>query len=251
MLSWTELSLTPPEGLQDPEPNQPWHGHPCCVASLEQFSEGIVEVPARPFGFCRVHRTPNFKSNEDRPPALPSSLCRRLHLPLPLSHRTCRCGRQLDVFGHHRAACSEAGVLGKRGFPLECAAAQVCREASARVATNVFVRDMDLATFNALDGRRLEIVADGLTLWRGAQLAVDNTMVSPLRRDGSPKPRAHGARRKTFFFPTTSLMRIRPSVSPNSAYASPSKTCCQQIPHHIMHEWSVPISSQSPREPQQ
>ena len=49
--------------------------------------------------------------------------------------------------------------------------------------------DMDLAAFNAL-GRRLGIVADGLTLWRGAQLAVDTTMVSPLRRDRSPKPRA-------------------------------------------------------------
>ena len=43
---------------------------------------------------------------------------------------------------------------------------------------------------STLDGRRLEIVADGLTLWRGAQLAVDTTMVSPLWRDGSPKPRA-------------------------------------------------------------
>ena len=71
-------------------------------------------------------------------------------------------------------------MLKKRRFPLECATAQVCREAGARVATNVFVRDMDLATFNALDGRRLEIVADGLTLWRGAQLAVDTAMVSPL-----------------------------------------------------------------------
>ena len=26
--------------------------------------------------------------------------------------RTCRCGRQLDMFGHHRAACAVAGVLG-------------------------------------------------------------------------------------------------------------------------------------------
>ena len=118
-------------------------------------------------------------------------LCRRLHLPLPLPHRTCRCGRQLDMFGHHRAraACPEAGVLGKRGFPLERAAAQVCREAGARVSTNMFVRDMDLAAFNALDGRRLEIVADGLSLWQGAQLAIDTTMVSPLRRDGTARPR--------------------------------------------------------------
>ena len=78
-------------------------------------------------------------------------------MPLPLSMRTCRCGRQLDMFGHHRAACAVAGVLGKRGFPLECAAAQVCREAGARVSTNIPVREMDLAAHHNLDGRRLEV----------------------------------------------------------------------------------------------
>ena len=82
---------------------------------------------------------------------------------------TCRCGRQLDVFGHHR------GFWGRRGFALECAAAQVCREAGARVATNVFVRDLDLGEFNGLDGRRLEVIADGFPLWRGAQLAIDSS----------------------------------------------------------------------------
>ena len=81
-------------------------------------------------------------------------------------------------------------MLGRRGFPKECAAAQVCREAGARVATNVLVRDMDLAAFNALDSRRLEVVADGLTLWHGAQLAIDTTLVSPLRRDGTARRRA-------------------------------------------------------------
>ena len=111
-------------------------------------------------------------------------LLRRLRLPLPLTSRTCRCGRLLDSFGHHRAACSGAGVLGERGFPLEQAAAQVCREAGARVRTNTFVRDMDLEGVNILDGRRLEVVADGLSLWHGAQLAIDTTLVSPLRRDG-------------------------------------------------------------------
>ena len=80
--------------------------------------------------------------------------------------------------------------MGKRGYPLECAAAQVCREAGARVTTNVLVRDMDLAHFNALDSRRLEVVADGLTLWRGAQLAVDTTLVSPLSRNGEARRRA-------------------------------------------------------------
>ena len=106
-------------------------------------------------------------------------LCRRLHLPLPLTQRTC-CGRQLDFLGHHRAACAEAGILAKRGFVLERAAAQVCREAGAGVSATVFVRDMDLAQFNAFDGRRLEVVADGLSLWQEAQLVIDTTMVSPL-----------------------------------------------------------------------
>ena len=80
-----------------------------------------------------------------------------------------------------------AGVLGGRGFPLEQAAAQVCREAGARVRTNTFVRDLDLAGVNVLDGRRLEVVADGLTLWHGAQLAIDTTLVSPLHRDGTAR----------------------------------------------------------------
>ena len=53
-------------------------------------------------------------------------LLRRLWLPLPPSSRNCRCGRLLDVFGHHRAACAEDG---RRSFALDLAAARVCREA--------------------------------------------------------------------------------------------------------------------------
>ena len=72
----------------------------------------------------------------------------------------------------------KGGVLGTRGFPLECTAAQVCREAGGRVATNVLIRDLDLGEFNAFDNRRVEVIADGLTLWQGAQLAIDTTLVS-------------------------------------------------------------------------
>ena len=56
-----------------------------------------------------------------------------------------------------------------------------------RVSTNIPVREMDLAAYHNMDGRRLEVVADGLTLWHGAQLAIDTTLVSPLRRDGSAR----------------------------------------------------------------
>ena len=71
-------------------------------------------------------------------------LLRRFRLPLPLSVRTCRCGRLLDPFGHHQASCSRAGVLGRRGFAVERAAARICREGGARVTVNMLVRDMDL-----------------------------------------------------------------------------------------------------------
>ena len=72
-------------------------------------------------------------------------LFRRLWLPLPLTKRTCGCGRLLDSSGHHRAACTNVGVLGRRGFALESAAARVCREAGGRVSVNQYVRDLDIA----------------------------------------------------------------------------------------------------------
>ena len=77
--------------------------------------------------------------------------------------------------------------LGRRGFSLESAAARVCREAGRRVTTNVRVQDMDLLPLRHLDNRRLEVVVDGLPLFRGAQLAIDTTMVSAVRSDGTAR----------------------------------------------------------------
>ena len=58
----------------------------------------------------------------------------------------------------------------------ESVAARICREIG-RVTTNVMLRDLDMVLPNAADGRRLEVVADGLPLFGGAQLAVDTTLV--------------------------------------------------------------------------
>ena len=125
---------------------------------------------------------------------LPSScfrvvLLRRLRLPVPIGPRRCRCGGALDALGDHRTACPTAGVLGARGAALERAAARVCREAGARVATNVFLRDMNVDVPLA-DGRRIEVLANGLPLWQGAQAAVDTTLVSPVTRAGGAHPQA-------------------------------------------------------------
>ena len=116
-------------------------------------------------------------------------LLRRLRLPLPLAPRTCSCRGRLDTFGDHRAACATSGVLAARAGPLERAVARVCREAGARVARNVRVADMNIDVPVA-DDRRIEVVANGLSLWHGSQLAVDATLVSPLTRTGEPHPRA-------------------------------------------------------------
>ena len=40
------------------------------------------------------------------------------------------------------------------------------------------------------DARQIEVVANGLPLFNGAQLAVDVTMVSPIRCNGTAQPRA-------------------------------------------------------------
>ena len=116
-------------------------------------------------------------------------LLRRLRLPLPLAPKRCACGGLLDVYGDHRSACAQVGVLARRAGPLERAAARICKEPGARVASHVALRDLNLDV-PASDGRRFEVVANGLPLWQGAQVAVDATVVSPVRRDGQPRPRA-------------------------------------------------------------
>ena len=93
-------------------------------------------------------------------------LLRRLHLPLPLAPKRCACGGLLDVYGDHRSACAQVGVLARRAGPLERAAARICKEAGARVASHVALRDLNLDVL-ASDGRRREVVANGLPLWQG------------------------------------------------------------------------------------
>ena len=76
-------------------------------------------------------------------------------------------------------------MLGRRGFALESGAARICREAEGRVTSIVLIRDLDLP-IPATDGRRLQVVVDGLPLCGGCQLAVDTTLVCALHCHGSP-----------------------------------------------------------------
>ena len=88
--------------------------------------------------------------------------------------------------GAHRTARPTAGALVRRAGPLERAVARVCRE-GACITTNVFLRDLNLG-MPLSDERGLEVVANWLPTLGGAQVAVDATFVSPVRRDGTPSP---------------------------------------------------------------
>ena len=135
----------------------------------------------------RLHDPPNERRHTGAGCRLPS------HAPPPFLSRSpptrCPCGGRLDVYGDHHSACAQVGVLARRAGPLERAAARICKEAGARVASHVALRDFNVAV-PAGDGRRIEVVANGLPIWQGAQIAVDATIVSPVRRDGQPRPRA-------------------------------------------------------------
>ena len=126
-----------------------------------------------------------------------------LHLPLPLDHQRCRgCRCRLDVFGRHRSACPSDGRLKLRSVPMERTTARVCREAGARVRTNVLFRDMNIDV-SSEDTRRVEVLVGGLPS-DTRQLAVDATLRCALSRDGMPRGRAarengavlHAARRE-------------------------------------------------------
>ena len=108
----------------------------------------------------------------------------RLRLPLILTEARCECGGQNDIFGRHRAACPQSGRLKRRAVPTERTLARVCREAGAIVTRNVKLRDMNVQV-PATDEREIEVVAAGLSIHHGAQLAVDITLRSAVTSVGA------------------------------------------------------------------
>ena len=159
------------------------------LSDLDPASRALLLSQAGPGGPRAVTALPTAPEFRMPSECMRILLLRRLRAPLPHAPRRCRCGGALDVWGDHRTACPTAGVLGPRGAPLERAAARVCREAGARVANNVLLRDMNLDVSLA-DARHIEVLANGLPLYQGAQVAVDTTLVSPVSRDGTARARA-------------------------------------------------------------
>ena len=182
--SWEALAdgLRPPS--QEPEDTDPGgfkHGWQHEAASRwADHEKALMRSQSGPFAGVALSVAPiNFLTRID-PSLFRVLLLRRLRLPLPLSLRSCRCGRPLDPCGHHRQGCWEGVDLRLRARPLGFVGRleeSGCERHGQR---------LDLALPNAHDARRLEVLVDGL--FGGAQLSIDDTLVSPIRGDGTARP---------------------------------------------------------------
>ena len=125
---------------------------------------------------CAVlHRAPTGPEFKLAPDLFRTLVLERMRLPLQVSEAHCECGLPLDVQGRYRAACPRSGRLKSRAQAPEQTLARVCREAGATVRFNAMLRDMNIAVA-ATDHRAIEVLASGLPLHHGVQLAVDITI---------------------------------------------------------------------------
>ena len=113
----------------------------------------------------------------------------RLRLPLFVFEVRCECGYLVDGQGRHRTTCFHSGRLRTRASAPERTLARVCREAGASVRFNAKLLNMNIAV-PANDARAVEVLASGLPLVHGAQLAVDITLQSVLTATGMLRPGA-------------------------------------------------------------
>ena len=150
---------------------------PCC--HTERLLASSSQVTFRTLAQRLPQQVPNT-------PSLPTCS----ELPLPITEALCNgCGDPLDTHGHHIAACARMGRVKKRATPTERVLARIFREAGARVSFNAFLRDRNVGV-PADDPRRIEVLAQDLPCFAGAQLAVDITLRSVLTSNGEPRPRA-------------------------------------------------------------
>ena len=118
--------------------------HRALLRELDPSSIALLESQAGPFAARVLTARPTSPELTLDSPLFRVFILRRLRLPLPLTGAQGRCRVAHDALGDHIAGCPRSGVLRARAGPLERAAARVCREAGATVATNVRVRDLNV-----------------------------------------------------------------------------------------------------------
>lgn len=203
--SWQDLAngARPPAVTQTPAADERAHGWQYVASSTRESFERTALLRS----MCRYARA-HLRSQSGICASLPiltaltSRECilqperwqvvlrRRLHWPLSLTTARCEgCGQTIDERGDHLSSCMRSGRVKLRATPVERIVAQICRKAGARVRINTLLRDLNLAV-RGDDERRLEVVACGLPVMGGSQLAIDVTLRSPLTSEGMPRSQA-------------------------------------------------------------
>ena len=160
------------------------------LLSMCRSARALLRSQAGPGGSAALEAVPTCRSCTLQPECFQALIRRRLRWPLPLADFRCACGQRIDELGDHHSACGRSGRVKARATPIERMVAQICREAGARVRINVKLRDLNVNT-RASDERQIEVIASGLPVFGGAQLAVDVTLRSALDRCGQPRAQAH------------------------------------------------------------
>ena len=105
---WQVLPDSPLPREQDPEPSQPKAGWQRAIELEQKFvreevwpalgdnTKALIRSQHGPLASTSLTALPTSKATRLEAQPFRVFLCRRLHLLLPLSMRTCQCGRQLD-----------------------------------------------------------------------------------------------------------------------------------------------------------
>ena len=160
------------------------------LLSMCRSARALLRSQSGPGAAAALEAAPTCRSCTLHPENFQAWIRRRLRWPLPLAEFKCRCGQHVDKLGDHHSSCNRSGRVKARATPLERMVAQICREAGARVQTNVKLRDLNIST-RASDERQIEVIASGLPVFGGVQLAVDVTLRSALHGSGQSRPEAH------------------------------------------------------------
>ena len=201
---WTDLrdGARPPQ-VQSSEPGEWQHGwqYHASSSSEHHYRESVVlaQSSAADQAHLRSHSGPGASSVllgcpsgcefQIQAETFRVLILERLRLPLHVTDAQCECGAPVDHLGRHRGACPHSGRLKRRAMAPERTLARVCREAGALVRFNVKLRDMNVAV-PADDDRAIEVLASGLPMQHGAQLAIDITIRSATSANGLPQRNA-------------------------------------------------------------
>ena len=160
------------------------------VSTFGQCSEGIDEVTTWATRVCCIHSSPDVAGHKDRPTALPSSLVSEVALaPPPVSPHLPMWPPTRPVWPPSRSVFRGRGAGEARLSTGVRSGTGLQRRWGSRDDQHVRSRH-GFGCSQRSGHPQIGSCGGRLTLWRGAQLAIDTTLVSPLRRDGTARARA-------------------------------------------------------------